>query len=238
MLWLRNCTAINHYRLTVPAENKGRWMWRTLQLHRGQPVFPQIKALHRKTAFLTAHPHPYPHLHPHPPCSLLTSSAEPVILASFSKSVPASGIWYRDISLCWSFFPLKWQLFWSQASVSPSFFFVLFLFSKYLGQSLESHREHKYMGPEQRHKYTEVPKLEPGNGWVRSGLAYRSLAPTGLRKFLNLCESQLQINNANAKLSSFATWLQNSESTGSDACESILKSERKEGHLCCVERDS
>lgn len=71
------------------------------------------------------------------------------------------------------------------------FLFCFVLFSKYLGQSLESHREHKYMGREQRHKYTEVPKLEPGNGWLISGLASRFLALPGLRKFLNLCESQL-----------------------------------------------
>lgn len=93
------------------------------------------------------------------------------------------------------------------------------------------------MKNEQRKKYTKVQKLEHGSGWRRSGLASRFLAATGFREFLNLCESQLQIQNDNAKLSYFTVLLQNSKSTGSNACESIFKTKR-EGGICVVFRET
>lgn len=63
---------------------------------------------------------------------------------------------------------------------------------------------------EQRNKYTKLLELEYADGELRSGLYL--LVVIVVRKFLNLCEFQLQSENDKAKLFYFIVLLQDSKS--------------------------
>lgn len=137
---------------------------------------------------------------------MLASSAEPVIPPSLSKSLSEHLACDIMIYLSTSLSSLwECQLFQNQDCILFSFLFLYCLV-----QSLEMGRKHKHTINWQNNKYAKLLELEYVDGGFRS--SFYLLVVIVLRKFLNLCESQLQNGNC-TKLSCFTVLLEDSKST-------------------------
>lgn len=196
LYWLRNCTPINYHCLLHLAEGK-RWMWLTTIFQRLARLIT-IYCTHKADVPKTWTKHGlWVVCYTWPPFDASFLSRTSYSTQFVQVSIRASGMWYYDISLYQSFLPLR------MSAISKSgLYLIQFLFLYCLVQSLEMGRKHKYMINWQNNKYAKLLELEYVDGGFRS--SFYLLVVTVLRKFLNLCESQLQKGNYNAKLSYFS----------------------------------